>query len=156
MHDKNPIGRLAQAKIRDKIQNNLYTRQAENLKGRLGKKGYPGGLKTRKGGPGKSQGFEAYNYVPFDHLAVILQYQLSSLSGTNQSNQLRTSSEREEMLRDIKEIAEWETNGIIPHSCFSLYHILYSFHSYDDILLLGFPSPCTKKRLFKLIQKLTL
>ena len=33
---------------------NLYTRQVENLKGGLGKNGYPGRLKTRKGGPGKS------------------------------------------------------------------------------------------------------
>ena len=32
----------------------LYTRQVENLKRRLGKKGYPGGLKTQKGGPGKN------------------------------------------------------------------------------------------------------
>ena len=41
-------------KLEIKYKKNLYTRQAENPKGRLGQKGYPGGQKTRKGGPGKS------------------------------------------------------------------------------------------------------
>ena len=91
--------------------------KSKTRKGGLGKKGYPGGLKTIKGGPGKSYGFKAYNYVPLDHLTTNPQYQLSRSNGTNRSNQLWKSSERDETLKDIREIAEWEPNEIISHSC---------------------------------------
>ena len=49
-----PANQKGSGKNKGWIWKNLYTRQVENLKRRLGKNGYPGGLKTRKGGPGKS------------------------------------------------------------------------------------------------------
>ena len=101
----------------------MYTRQVENLQRRLGKKGYPGGLKTQKGGPGKSLGFEAYNYVPLDHLATRLQYQLPRLKRYRSIQTTSDKQQSDEMLEDIGEISELKPNGITTHSCFLLYTI---------------------------------
>ena len=102
-------------------------------KGGLGKKGYPGRLKTRKRGPRKSYGFKAYDYVPLDHLTDNLEYQSSNPNGSDQSNHLRTKRRMHRILRVMKAIAEWEPHGIITHSYPSLYKF---FLVYGTIILL--------------------
>ena len=42
------------AKIRDKMKRICTPGKSKTRKGGLGKNGYPGGLKTQKGDPGKS------------------------------------------------------------------------------------------------------
>ena len=73
------------------------------------------------GGPGKSQGLKC---TTMSHQITYLQQaQLptSSLNGTYQFSQLLPTS-RDEMLEDIKAIAELEPNGVVSHSCFYLFY----------------------------------
>ena len=48
------------------------------------------------------------------------------------------------MFKDIGAIAELEPNEITSTWLFILVFTLYSFHSFDDFIILGYLSPCTK------------
>ena len=54
-------------KLGIKREKTVHQASRKPHKGGLGKKGYPGGLKTRKGGPGK-RGNETNNCVQHDRL----------------------------------------------------------------------------------------
>ena len=126
----------------------MYTRQVENPKGGLGKKGYHGGLKTRKGSSGTIQGCKAYHCIPLDHLVIRPQYQLSSSNETNQSNQLRISSKVMRRSKIQGQQQNWNPMGLLHITVFFLlYTILYSFHFYGGVLLLERQLPCTKRLL---------
>ena len=49
-----PANQKGSGKIRDENEKICTPDKSKTWKGDLGKKGYPGGLKTRKGGPGKN------------------------------------------------------------------------------------------------------
>ena len=119
----------------------MYTRQAENLKRRLGKKRVSLWTGNSKGGPVKIQGFKVYDYVLLGHLTANLQHQSSNSNSSNQSNQLRTKQQVDETLKDMKAITKWEPHGIISHSYLFFVSI---FIFYDNILLLKCSSHCTK------------
>ena len=99
-----------QEKIRD-IYKRLYTRQIENLKRRLGKKGYLGGLKTERAVQEKVR--ELKRMIMFRWIILRTTCKLGS---SDQFNQLRTRQQIDKMLRDTEAIAEWEPHGIITHS----------------------------------------
>ena len=119
-------------------------------KGDLGKKGFPGRRKTRKGGPGKSKGIKAYDYAPSDHFEDNLLTSIDKLKDSDQFNHLRTKQQIDKMFGDTKVIEEWEPHGIITHSYLSLYKV---FLAVDGIiLLLEWLSPLYKY-LFKVKYK---
>ena len=78
----------------------------------MGKKGYPGRLKTRKGGPEKKIGIKVYDYVSLDHLQQAL-LPIPSSNGIDQLSHFLPTT-RDEMLEYIREIGELEPNKIIP------------------------------------------
>ena len=96
----------------------LYTRQVENLKRRLGQKGYPGALKTRKGGPGKKLGLKRNTMSHWIILQPDFMYRPSSSDGANQSDLPSTKQQSDETLENINAIAELELSGIIHIAVF--------------------------------------
>ena len=94
----------------------------------MGRKGYPGRLKTREGGLGKNQGlkritmFRWITYMP----ALLLRSKVQKVQ--DQCNQLLLTA-REEMFKDIRAIAELEPNEITSTWLYTLVFTLYSFIS---------------------------
>ena len=66
----------------------------------LGKKGFLGGLKTRKGGLGKSYRIKAYDYVPSDHFVDNLLTSTDKLGVSDQFNHLRTKQQMDKIFGD--------------------------------------------------------
>ena len=124
----------------------MYTRQVEILKRRLEQKGYPDGLKTRKGGPGKRQGIKSYDYFPLDHLTDKLENSEVLINSINfrQGSKWTRCSETQRLQQNGNPL------GLFHIAIFSLYQI---FIFYDGIILLECLSHCTKNTYSKSIQR---
>ena len=82
-----------------------------------------------------------------DHFASRLRYRLSSSDDTNQSDSPSTKQQSDEMLEEIKAIAELEPSGVIHIAVLFSFHKLYKFYLFGGVLLLG-RQPLVQKRLF--------
>ena len=105
----------------------MYTRQVKNLKSRLGKKGYPGGLETWTGDQGKSLGLKC---TTMSRWIIYIQQALlptSSSIGTDQFSQLFSNSERWDA-RGHRGNSRVETRRDYLHIAICFVFTVYSFY----------------------------